>query len=88
MNLLNQLIIKNNFIVNSSKEFQKYATKHAGISSLSLHNYTSAYGNYINPTITEEITEFHNNRQQMIEAKEAAQSANEAFVVMSPPNKL
>ena len=48
--------------MNSSKEFQKYATKHAGISSLSLYNYTSAYGNYINPTITEEITE---NRRQV-----------------------
>ena len=48
--------------MNSSKEFQKYATKHTGISSLSLYNYTSAYGNYINPTITEEITE---NRRQV-----------------------
>ena len=48
--------------MDSSKEFKKYATKHVGISSLSLHNYTSAYGNYINPTITEEITE---NRRQV-----------------------
>ena len=48
--------------MDSSKEFKKYATKHIGISSTTLHNYTSAYGNYINPTITEEITE---NRRQV-----------------------
>jgi len=48
--------------VSSSKEFKKYANKHLGISSMTLHNYTSAYGNYINPTITEEITE---NRRQV-----------------------
>ena len=35
-------------------EFQKYATKHMGISSTTLHNYTSVYGNYISPTIIEE----------------------------------
>jgi ATP-dependent Clp protease, protease subunit len=35
-------------------DFQKYATRHAGISSISLHDYTSAYGNYISPTIIEE----------------------------------
>ena len=40
--------------MDSSKEFQKYATKHRGITSTTLHNYTSAYGNYINPTITED----------------------------------
>ena len=33
------------------KEFQKYAVKERGISSLTLHRYESAY---INPTITEE----------------------------------
>ena len=48
--------------MDSSKEFKKYATKHAGISSMTIHNYSSAYGNYINPTITEEITE---NRRQV-----------------------
>ena len=48
--------------MDSSKEFKKYATKHAGISSTAIHNYTSAYQNYINPTITEEITE---NRRQV-----------------------
>ena len=48
--------------MSSSKEFKKYANKHLGISSMTLHNYTSAYGNYINPTITEEITE---NRRQV-----------------------
>ena len=48
--------------MDSSKEFKKYANKHIGISSTTLHNYTSAYGNYINPTITEEITE---NRRQV-----------------------
>ena len=35
-------------------EFQKYATRHMGISSTTLHNYTSIYGNYISPTIIEE----------------------------------
>ena len=38
-----------------SKEFNKYAVKHRGISSASLHSYiTSVYGNYISPTIIEE----------------------------------
>jgi ATP-dependent Clp protease protease subunit len=35
-------------------EFKKYATKHRGISSMTLDNYTSVYGNYISPTIIEE----------------------------------
>lgn len=35
-------------------EFKKYATRHMGISSATLHNYTSVYGNYISPTIIEE----------------------------------
>ncbi len=35
-------------------EFRKYATKHAGISSTTLDNYSSVYGNYISPTIIEE----------------------------------
>lgn len=35
-------------------EFQKYATKHRGISSTSLDAYTSVYNNYISPTIIEE----------------------------------
>ncbi len=35
-------------------EFRKYATKHLGISSLTLDNYNSVYGNYISPTIIEE----------------------------------
>lgn len=35
-------------------EFSKYATKHLGINSQTLHNYTSVYGNYISPTIIEE----------------------------------
>ena len=38
----------------SSKEFRKYATKHMGISSLTLDRYNSVYGNYISPTIIEE----------------------------------
>ncbi|MDA9819478.1 ATP-dependent Clp endopeptidase proteolytic subunit ClpP [Salibacteraceae bacterium] len=37
-----------------SDEFKKYATKHLGISSLSLHRYNSMYSNYISPTIIEE----------------------------------
>jgi len=35
-------------------EFKKYATKHLGLSSLSLERYTSIYNNYISPTIIEE----------------------------------
>ena len=35
-------------------EFKKYATKHRGISSVSLDNYISVTGNYISPTIIEE----------------------------------
>ncbi len=35
-------------------EFKKYATKHQGISTTSLHKYTSIYNNYISPTIIEE----------------------------------
>ncbi|WP_319482578.1 ATP-dependent Clp endopeptidase proteolytic subunit ClpP [uncultured Draconibacterium sp.] len=37
-----------------NNEFRKYATKHAGISSLTMDRYTSAYSNYISPTIIEE----------------------------------
>ncbi len=35
-------------------DFFKYATRHRGISSQTMQNYTSAYGNYISPTIIEE----------------------------------
>ncbi len=35
-------------------DFQKYAVKHRGISSMTMQNYTSVYGNYISPTIIEE----------------------------------
>lgn len=35
-------------------EFKKYATGHAGISSLNLHRYSSLYSSYISPTIIEE----------------------------------
>jgi ATP-dependent Clp protease, protease subunit len=35
-------------------EFKRYATGHSGISSLTLHRYSSAFGNYISPTIIEE----------------------------------
>ncbi len=35
-------------------EFRKYATKHQGISSLKLDQYTSISNNYISPTIIEE----------------------------------
>jgi len=35
-------------------EFRKYATKHMGISSLTLDSYQSVYNNYISPTIIEE----------------------------------
>ncbi len=35
-------------------EFQKFAVKHRGISSATLHNYTSITADYISPTIIEE----------------------------------
>ena len=37
-----------------SKEFNKYATKGRGISSMTLHRFESSYDSYINPTIIEE----------------------------------
>jgi len=37
-----------------ANEFRKYAIKHAGISSLTLDQYTSISNNYISPTIIEE----------------------------------
>jgi ATP-dependent Clp protease protease subunit len=37
-----------------SQEFRKYATKHLGISSLSLHQFNSIHASYISPTIIEE----------------------------------
>jgi len=40
--------------MNIQEEFGKYATKHLGINSTSLHKYTSVYNNYISPTIIEE----------------------------------
>ena len=40
--------------MSQNDDFKKFATKHRGISSLSLHNFTSAYNSYISPTIIEE----------------------------------
>ena len=40
--------------MDNSKDFKKYATKHRGISSLTLEKITSIYNNYISPTIIEE----------------------------------
>ena len=40
--------------MNSKGEFKKYATKHIGLSSLSLERYSSLYNSYISPTIIEE----------------------------------
>ncbi len=40
--------------MNSKDEFKKFATKHMGISSLSLEKYTSIYDNWVSPTIIEE----------------------------------
>jgi len=40
--------------MNQNDDFKKFATKHRGISSLTLHNFTSAYNSYISPTIIEE----------------------------------
>ena len=46
--------IKQEKIMIPKDEFKKYATKHHGISSLSLEKYSSVYNNYISPTIIEE----------------------------------
>jgi ATP-dependent Clp protease protease subunit len=35
-------------------EFQKYATRHMGVNSMTLHRYSSIYNGYISPTIIEE----------------------------------
>lgn len=40
--------------MDNNNEFKKYALKHAGISSLTMHRYGSMYSNYISPTIIEE----------------------------------
>ncbi len=40
--------------MDKNNEFKKYAVKHSGISSLTLESYSSAYSNYISPTIIEE----------------------------------
>ncbi len=38
----------------NKNEFRKYAVKHAGISSMTIDRFSSAYSNYISPTIIEE----------------------------------
>jgi ATP-dependent Clp protease protease subunit len=40
--------------MNYSEEFQKYATHHLGMSSITLQRYSSIWGNFISPTIIEE----------------------------------
>ena len=40
--------------MNDNNEFRKYAVKHSGISSVTLHRFSSMYSNYISPTIIEE----------------------------------
>lgn len=40
--------------MSQNNDFTKYATRHLGVNSMSLHKYTSVYGNYISPTIIEE----------------------------------
>ena len=37
-----------------SSEFEKYAVKHCGISSLRLHDFRSVISDYVSPTIIEE----------------------------------
>ena len=49
-----KLVTKKLVYMNNHNEFKKYATKHLGINSLTLDTYSSLYGNYISPTITEE----------------------------------
>jgi ATP-dependent Clp protease, protease subunit len=40
--------------MSNQDDFKKYATRHAGLSSLTLERYSSIYGSYISPTIIEE----------------------------------
>jgi ATP-dependent Clp protease protease subunit len=40
--------------MDQSSEFYKYATRHMGITSMTMHRYDSVWGNYISPTIIEE----------------------------------
>jgi ATP-dependent Clp protease, protease subunit len=40
--------------MDNTKDFKKYATKHRGISSMTLEKITSIYDSYISPTIIEE----------------------------------
>ncbi|MCF8227093.1 MAG: ATP-dependent Clp endopeptidase proteolytic subunit ClpP [Bacteroidales bacterium] len=40
--------------MNHNDDFTKYATGHRGISSMTMHRFTSAYNSYISPTIIEE----------------------------------
>ena len=40
--------------MDNTKDFKKYATKHRGISSITLEKITSVYDSYISPTIIEE----------------------------------
>jgi ATP-dependent Clp protease protease subunit len=40
--------------MNFNDEFKKYATKHRGLSSMRLHDFQTATGSYISPTIIEE----------------------------------
>ncbi len=40
--------------MDQSSEFYRYATRHMGISSMTLQRYDSVWGNYISPTIIEE----------------------------------
>ena len=40
--------------MNYSDEFQKFATRHLGMSSITLQRYSSIWDNFISPTIIEE----------------------------------
>jgi ATP-dependent Clp protease protease subunit len=40
--------------MNQNDDFKKFATKHMGISSMTLHQFSSQYNSYISPTIIEE----------------------------------
>lgn len=40
--------------MNQNDDFKKFATKHMGISSMTLHQFSSLYNSYISPTIIEE----------------------------------
>jgi ATP-dependent Clp protease protease subunit len=52
--IFTKFFFKENNMMNNGNEFNKYATKHLGISSLTMHRYDSIFTNSLTPYIIEE----------------------------------